>query len=104
MDANYLISNLFPTKSLRQSAEEHPLLHSQITELQVHTLLDMDFSAREVWTRNEIYAHLSRVAEGLNSTAVTIHSNRLTDEGCFSHYVGNPTILPKVKGEKEKGR
>ena len=92
MNANYVIGSEFPERRLQQSAEEHPLLHSRITELQVHTLLSVNFNDHEVWTTNEIYAHLSKVAKGLNATAVMIYSNTLSDEGCFHHYVGNPTI------------
>jgi hypothetical protein len=97
MDANYVISNEFPSTPLSVSAKEHPLLHSRITELQVHTLLGASFSDHEIWTKKEIYSHLSKIARILNPTSVDIFPNRLSDEEYFNHYKGNPTLPKKIQ-------
>jgi hypothetical protein len=101
IDANCVISREFPSTPLSVSAKEHPLLHSRITELQVHTLLSADFSDHEIWTRKEIHSHLSKIARRLNLTSVDIFPNRLSDHEYFNHYKGNPT-LPKNKDGGEK--
>jgi hypothetical protein len=92
MDALYVLSCEFPNQSLSESTASHPLLHSRITELQVHTLLSLDFSDHQIWTRDEIYAKLCEVAKQLNPTAKVIYSNRLSDDGYFRHdpYVFRP--------------
>jgi hypothetical protein len=92
MNALNVISSEWPTKSLSESTEEHPLLHSRITELQVHTLLGLNFNAHEIWTKAEIHEHLRKIAEQLNPASATICPNRLTDNGCWRHteYIHKP--------------
>lgn len=91
MDATRVLSSAFPTLGLNQIVEEHPLLHSRLTELQVHTLLGVSFDAHKVWTSDEIRDHLLKAAEKLNPTAVRIYPNQLSDDSCFSHYKGLPS-------------
>jgi hypothetical protein len=94
MDANYVIGSTFPTDPLKTSADKYPNLHSRITELQVHTLLDVKFNEHKIWTTAEIRSHLQDIAKTLSNESVTIYPNRLSDDGFFRHYTGNPT-LPK---------
>jgi hypothetical protein len=86
IDTLYVIGCEFPTQPLGESTAAHPLLHSRLTELQVHTLFNLDFSAHEVWTRAEVYALLDKVAKDLNPTARGIARNLLSDDGAFHHY------------------
>jgi hypothetical protein len=86
MDALHVISSEFPSQPLSESTAAHPLLHSRITELQVHTLLGLDFSDHHVWTQTEIRNRLHSAAKALNFTAEGIYPNRLSEDGCFSHH------------------
>lgn len=87
MNALDVISSEFPDKPLAESTTEHPLLYSRLTELQVHTLLGLDFDAHEVWTKAELRKHLRGLANTLNSTAAMIYPNYLTSEyGGYRHH------------------
>jgi len=81
MDALYVISCEWPSRPLSESTAAHPLLHNRITELQVHTLLDLDFRGHEIWTQEEIYSRLREIARRINATACSIYPNQLTDTG-----------------------
>lgn len=92
MNALHVLSSEFPDQTLTEITTAHPLLHSRITELQVHTLMSANFSDHEIWTRAEIKDRLGRIAHALNSTASSIYPNELTNDGCFRHaeYVHRP--------------
>jgi hypothetical protein len=98
MNALHVISSEWSSLPLSKSTEKHPLLHSRITELQVHTLLNLRFEDHEIWTRNEIYALLQRAAKVLNSTASTIWPNRLSDDSSFRHH----PYIHKVKEDTDE--
>ena len=93
IDALNIIASEFPTQPLSQSTKEHPLLHSRITELQVHTLLSLRFREHEIWTRSEIHQYLSEIAKKLNATAHCIYPNRLSDpEEAYAGFTHSPYV------------
>jgi hypothetical protein len=62
VDATNLVSCEWPSQPYQATLVQHPLLHSRLTELQVHTLLGVDFTDHKIWTVEEIYTRLRDVA------------------------------------------
>lgn len=85
MDALSLISDMYPDKGLVESTAGSPFLKSRITELQVHTLMSLNFRDHELWTQKEIYALLYKVSCGLNPVSAQIYPSRLSEGGVFGH-------------------
>ena len=63
-----------------------------------------DFRDHDIWTADEIYRKLYKVAKSLNPRAVTVYGNYLSDDGGFCHYTGNPTIAEKGATNENSSR